>query len=94
MSVRTQTANATLEKQSEGVLPGVAYTSMKLAVKPVDPSCNNSASKTDASDDSKSSEAGEKEETLTMTALHYRTAIVFVLATVGLDAQPPVNLRG
>ncbi len=54
--------NATLEKQSEGVLPGVAYTSMKLAVKPVDPSCNNSASKTDASDDSKSGKHEEKKK--------------------------------
>jgi hypothetical protein len=56
--------NATYEKQSEGVLPGVAYTSMKLAVKPMEQSCNNSPGKTDAdaSDDSKPGKHEEKKK--------------------------------
>ena len=48
-----------LETRAEAAMPGVTYTTMRLAVKAVDPSCNG---KTAASDTSSSSEkkSGEK----------------------------------
>jgi hypothetical protein len=52
--------NIPLDARSDAVLPGMPYTTMKLAVKPIDPSCNNSATKAAASDDSTS--AGKPEE--------------------------------
>jgi hypothetical protein len=54
--------NLPVASRTEGVLPGVAYTTLKLAVKPVNQSCNNVAAKTEAGDDSKPESKSEKKK--------------------------------
>ena len=55
-------ANYPLETRADAVLQGVPYTTMKLAVKPVDPSCSNSGSKAAASDASPATSAAKPEK--------------------------------
>ncbi len=51
-----------LETRADAAVPGMTYTTMRLAVKPIDPSCNNSASKAAAPDDSTSAAKPEKKK--------------------------------
>jgi hypothetical protein len=54
--------NLPVESRAQDVLPGVAYTTLKLAVKPINQSCNNVAAKTEAGDDSKPESKSEKKK--------------------------------
>ena len=51
-------ASYPLETRADAALQGVPYTTMKLAVKPIDASCSNS--KTAATDDNATTEANKK----------------------------------
>jgi hypothetical protein len=50
-----------LETRKDGAVPGMTYATMRLAVKAIDPSCNNSKTAA-AEDDSSSTEAKKKEK--------------------------------
>jgi len=54
--------NLPVASRAQDVLPGVAYTTLKLAVKPINQSCNNVAAKTEAGDDSKPESKPEKKK--------------------------------
>jgi hypothetical protein len=54
--------NLPLASRAQGVLPGVAYTTLKLGVKPVKQSCDNVADKTEAGDDAESESKPEKKK--------------------------------
>jgi hypothetical protein len=50
--------NQPLDARKDAAVPGMTYTTMRLAVKPIDPSCNNS--KTAAAPDDSATEASKK----------------------------------
>jgi hypothetical protein len=50
--------NQPLDARKDAAVPGMTYTTMRLAVKPIDPSCNNS--KTAAAPDDSTTEASKK----------------------------------
>jgi hypothetical protein len=55
-------ADHPLETRAETALPGVPYTTMRLAVKPIDQSCANSGSKAAAPDLPAATGSGGKPE--------------------------------
>jgi hypothetical protein len=52
--------NKPLEARAEDAIPGMTYTTMRLAVKPIDPNCNGKTAASDSGGSSSDKGAGKK----------------------------------